>query len=89
LKWCKKPPFAIQRPESHTTHHGRGLHRHNYADLPVVDLLFGTFRNPDSYEMETGFYDGASQRVGDMLLFRDVSEVPGNEAAREQLANAA
>ena len=38
--------YLVQRPESHTVHHARGIHRHNYADLPVFDLLFGTFRNP-------------------------------------------
>lgn len=66
--------YIIQRPESHTIHHGRGLHRYNYADLPVFDMLFGTFRNPRSYEMQTGFYSGASARIPDMLLFRDVSK---------------
>jgi hypothetical protein len=39
----------------------------------VFDMLFGTFRNPADFEMETGFYQGASARVADMLLFRDVS----------------
>jgi sterol desaturase/sphingolipid hydroxylase (fatty acid hydroxylase superfamily) len=66
--------YFIQRPESHTIHHGRGLHRYNYADLPIYDMIFGTFRNPKDYEMETGFYDGASARVGEMLRFRDVSK---------------
>ena len=65
--------YLIQRPESHTVHHGRGVHRNNYADLPVFDLLFGTFRNPHGYELKTGFYTGASARLTDMLLFRDVS----------------
>lgn len=65
--------YFIQRPESHTVHHGRGLHHYNYADLPIFDILFGTFRNPKSYEMETGFYEGASSRILDMLIWRDVS----------------
>ena len=39
--------YLIQRPESHCVHHQHGLHRYNYADLPVWDMLFGTFRNPD------------------------------------------
>jgi len=65
--------YLIQRPESHTIHHGKGLHRYNYADLPVFDMIGGTFRNPASFEMEAGFYDGASARVADMLMFRDVS----------------
>jgi sterol desaturase/sphingolipid hydroxylase (fatty acid hydroxylase superfamily) len=66
--------YLIQRPESHTIHHARGVHAYNYSDLPVWDILFGTFRNPTAYELDTGFYDGASARVVDMLLGRDVSE---------------
>lgn len=65
--------YLIQRPESHSVHHGRGVHRYNYADLPVFDILFGTFRNPADFVAKNGFYEGASARVGDMLLFRDVS----------------
>ncbi len=67
--------YLIQRPESHTIHHGRGVHAHNYADLPVFDMLFGTFRNPKGFTLETGFYDGASARLGDKLLFRDLSRM--------------
>ena len=52
----------------------KGLHRYNYADLPVFDMLFGTFRNPRGYEMEAGFYHGASAKVSDMLMFKDVSQ---------------
>lgn len=78
--------YFVQRPESHTLHHGRGLHRYNYSDLPVFDMLFGTFRNPQGYEMETGYYDGASSRVPDMLLCRDVSrpQSVSPEAGREE-----
>ncbi len=66
--------YLIQRPESHTVHHARGVHQCNYSDLPIFDILFGTFDNPEGYERKTGFYDGASARVVDMLLFRDVSQ---------------
>jgi sterol desaturase/sphingolipid hydroxylase (fatty acid hydroxylase superfamily) len=65
--------YFIQRPESHTVHHARGIHNYNFADLPVFDILFGTFRNPRAFEHETGFYDGASEKIGDMLLFRDLN----------------
>lgn len=81
--------YIIQRPESHTIHHGRGLHRYNYADLPVFDIVFGTFRNPRGYEMETGFYDGASRKVGDMLLFKDVAEAPRGRRDGDAMAKAA
>ena len=65
--------YLIQRPESHTIHHAKGVHAHNYSDLPIFDILFGTFRNPKTYESEVGFYKGASNRIGEMLIFQDVS----------------
>lgn len=64
--------YIIQRPESHAVHHARGIHSNNYSDLPLFDLIFGTFVNPKDYVKETGFYDGASERVGEMLRFKDV-----------------
>ena len=54
-------------------HHARGVHAFNYADFPLWDLVFGTFRNPRAFEAETGFWDGASKRVGKLLLGRDVA----------------
>lgn len=65
--------YLVQRPESHSHHHERGVHARNYSDLPVFDLLFGTLCNPRGFARATGFYDGASARVGDMLRFRDVA----------------
>ena len=65
--------YLVQRPESHSLHHERGVHRDNYADLPLIDMLFGTFRNPPAFARETGYWHGASARVADMLLLRDVS----------------
>lgn len=64
--------YIIQRPESHAVHHAKGVHAYNYSDLPVFDILFGTFRNPSGYVNETGFYHGASSKVKDMLLFKDI-----------------
>ncbi|MCB0569615.1 MAG: sterol desaturase family protein [Phaeodactylibacter sp.] len=68
--------YLIQRPESHTVHHAQGIHRHNYSDLPIFDILFNTFYNPNGYEHETGFYPGSTSRIVDMLLFRDISQSP-------------
>jgi len=66
--------YLIQRPESHHIHHGRGIHRDNYADLPLFDMLFGTFRNPHTLPVrECGFYPGASARIPAMLIGKDVS----------------
>ncbi len=66
--------YIVQRPESHTIHHAKGIHKYNYSDLPLFDILFGTFQNPKAYEHETGFYDGASKRVLDMLMFKKVDK---------------
>ena len=68
--------YIVQRPESHTIHHARNVHGSNYSDLPLFDILFGTFKNPKTYTHDTGFYDGASARMKEMLLFKDVSK-PG------------
>jgi len=68
--------YFVQRPESHSWHHARGHHRDNYADVPLFDILFGTFRNPRDFAPATGFYDGASLRIGEMLRFRVVSGDP-------------
>jgi hypothetical protein len=39
-----------------------------------MDILFGTFRNPrDVAGLQHGFYDGASARLPEMLIGRDVS----------------
>lgn len=66
--------YLIQRPESHNIHHARGLHRYNYSDLPLWDMVFGTFSNPrEAVDMDCGFYKGASSRIVEMLLARDVS----------------
>lgn len=82
--------YFIVRPEMHAVHHERGSHSGNYCDLPIIDMLFGTYRNPKTFEGEAGFYNGASARVGDMLLGRDVS-VPqaGSATATETLPAAA
>jgi sterol desaturase/sphingolipid hydroxylase (fatty acid hydroxylase superfamily) len=74
--------YIVQRPESHSHHHGRGVHAKNYSDLPVFDLLFGTLNNPraGSFAAENGFYHGASARVWEMVQLRDVSHPPQHEA---------
>ncbi|RYZ04010.1 MAG: fatty acid hydroxylase family protein [Myxococcales bacterium] len=54
--------YVLQRPESHSQHHGRGLHRNNYADLPIFDLMFGTFDNPEGFAEQTGYYPGVWKR---------------------------
>ena len=65
--------YFVQRPESHGVHHERGVHRYNYCDLPLWDIVFGTFRNPETFDSKCGYYDGASSRIGEMLMGRDVT----------------
>jgi len=72
--------YLVQRPESHALHHERGIHAWNYSDLPLWDLLFGTFRNPAGFGGKGGYWDGASSRVGAMLVGRDVTSPPKEPA---------
>ncbi len=67
--------YLIQRPESHRVHHQRGRHRNNYSDLPLWDMLFGTFENPREATGPCGFGSEAELNVGPMLLAR--SAIPG------------
>jgi sterol desaturase/sphingolipid hydroxylase (fatty acid hydroxylase superfamily) len=62
--------YLIQRPESHRVHHQRGRHRNNYSDLPLWDMLFGTFENPRGAPGACGFGPEAEQRLGAMLVGR-------------------
>jgi len=62
----------LQRPESHRVHHKYQHHTQNYADLPIWDILFGTYHNPPESPKQCGFDEDKEQRLGDMLLFRDV-----------------
>jgi len=59
--------FIIQRPESHLVHHQEGLHAYNYSDLPLWDMLFGTFRNPRTWNGRCGFAGDREQHLGDLL----------------------
>lgn len=74
--WNVKTPhwlgYIIQRPESHCVHHQEGFHQNNYADLPIWDMLFGTYYNPRESEFSCGFANDKEQELGAMLLGRDV-----------------
>jgi hypothetical protein len=41
--------------------------------LSLWDRLFGTFENPAEFASQAGFWDGASQKTGALLLGRDVT----------------
>jgi sterol desaturase/sphingolipid hydroxylase (fatty acid hydroxylase superfamily) len=66
--------WIIQRPEAHSVHHARGVHAYNYGTFMLWDILFGTFRNPATFNDPQGFWNGASAKIGPMLIGRDVSE---------------
>jgi sterol desaturase/sphingolipid hydroxylase (fatty acid hydroxylase superfamily) len=65
--------FLFQRPESHCVHHQLGHHTQNFADLPLWDMLFGTFHNPRAWSGATGFGAGREERLLAMLCFEDVN----------------
>ncbi|MGY4828576.1 sterol desaturase family protein [Sphaerotilaceae bacterium SBD11-9] len=62
--------YLIQRPESHAVHHARADRGHNFSELPLWDLLFGTFSNPRTFQGEVGLDSSRAPRVSDMLLMR-------------------
>jgi sterol desaturase/sphingolipid hydroxylase (fatty acid hydroxylase superfamily) len=64
--------YFIQRPEMHRIHHEFGVHKNNYSDLPLWDMLFGTYRNPATVTIDCGFEAAREARVLDMLACRDV-----------------
>jgi sterol desaturase/sphingolipid hydroxylase (fatty acid hydroxylase superfamily) len=68
--------YIVQRPESHCVHHEENLHAYNYADLPIWDILFGTFRNPPRWAKTCGLGAENEQRLADMLKGVDVTLNP-------------
>lgn len=75
--WNIKTPywlgFIFQRPESHCIHHQRGKHHYNYSDLPIWDMLFGTFYNPKQNDFECGFANEKELRLKEIMLFKNVN----------------
>lgn len=76
--WNVRTPIwlgpIIQRPESHRIHHKRNYHTNNYGDLPVLDVLFGTYQNASALEKNCGFSTRRADRFTEMLAFRDVHD---------------
>ena len=65
--------YIVQRPESHSIHHQRGVHAFNYGDIPLFDILFGTFRNPAAWQDQAGFHEGSTTELVPLLTFRKIS----------------
>lgn len=82
--WNVSTPYWLgywfQRPESHCVHHQEGVHAYNYADLPLWDMLFGTFRNPHQWQAHCGFGPYGEQRVIEMLRGVDVTRLAAAES---------
>jgi sterol desaturase/sphingolipid hydroxylase (fatty acid hydroxylase superfamily) len=73
--------WLVQRPEMHVLHHEREVHGRNYGDVPLWDLLFGTFVNPEGDPTpRVGFARSASLRWLDMLRMRDVVAIEARAA---------
>jgi len=64
--------YLFQRPESHRVHHQFRHHTNNFADIPIWDILFGTFKNPKKFKRRCGYESWREDRFEDMLVFRDV-----------------
>ena len=69
--WNVKTPqwlgYFFQRPEMHCAHHGRMRLTCNYGDLPLWDILFGTFSNPREFHGQCGFENDGEQELVKML----------------------
>lgn len=64
--------YFMQRPEHHSIHHELGVHDFNFGDITWWDRLFGTFKDTDAFAPACGFKDDLEERLGEMMLFRDV-----------------
>lgn len=63
----------FQRPEMHRIHHQRRLHHFNYSDLPIWDILFGTYKNPAVVDNETGFPNDNENKIWQLLKGRKLA----------------
>ncbi len=70
-RWLR---FLIQTPELHSIHHEYDVHRFNFSDIPLWDRVFGTYRDTTEFAQRCGFPEGAEEKLGAMLLFKDVYE---------------
>ncbi len=74
--------WFIQRPEAHMLHHQRDVHARNFGDMPIWDMLFGTYANPAHADgIEVGFEPDRTRRWLAMFACIDVNR----GAARDKL----
>jgi len=68
--------YVFQRPEMHRIHHKEGVHYNNFSDLPLWDMLFGTYENPkEDAQAPCGFSEKREEKFGKMLSFKNVNNV--------------
>jgi sterol desaturase/sphingolipid hydroxylase (fatty acid hydroxylase superfamily) len=72
-RWLR---YFIQTPELHSIHHELDVHRFNFADLPLWDRLFGTYRDATEFVPACGFPRANERKLRAMLAFRDVYNDP-------------
>lgn len=65
--------YFFQRPEMHRIHHQRNKHFNNFSDLPIWDMLFGTFENPKAMYDSCGFDPEREKKLSTMLFFKNVN----------------
>ena len=68
-RWLR---YIIQTPELHSIHHQINVHKYNFADLPIWDRLFGTYKDAEAFAKRCGFPGDAERKLGRMLMFKDV-----------------
>jgi sterol desaturase/sphingolipid hydroxylase (fatty acid hydroxylase superfamily) len=73
--------YLMQRPESHRIHHQHQHHTQNFADLPIWDMMFGTFSNPRRFESKCGFDEWREDRFEDLLAFRDTHALNAEQSS--------
>ena len=78
--------WIIQRPEAHMLHHEFNVHARNFGDMPVWDMLFGTYANPPrADDVRVGFAPEAMRRWVAMVMMVDVNRAQGQDRGRERL----
>ena len=84
--WNVRTPVWLgpifQRPESHRVHHKRSYHTSNYADLPVLDIMFGTYGESPSTDRRLRLHEDREDRLEDMIAFRDLHDRKSRRARR-------
>jgi sterol desaturase/sphingolipid hydroxylase (fatty acid hydroxylase superfamily) len=64
--------YIFQRPEMHRIHHQFDYHKNNYGDIVWWDMLFGTYENPKKWDDKCGFAPANEEKLGSMLLYKDI-----------------